>query len=1398
MKETIIWTALPNGRSSNGKLLMSAHVSFHLSYTAAELSKAGGKAKVSDFPTVLGFKPESVAIKVLFNGKPVDAKIISKPEPGLWSKFFPADGPVTSYDPVKPEWKEVRTFATFDIYRHIESIHADHIVSAFEPNRSFAEQVANINLSQLAPAPELVQNRARKTQSARSSAKDPHAQIRATMEADTSHPAFKSILESRRTGQEVVGQRVSDLMVEAVHFHRPFLPVTGDWPKPTRPESDFHDALAMLCQHPQLMRMVGVVFDIEIASLPAGDGLLSLQIEGMPVGSARFPATACTVSSTEFMAKERTSVKGSTGYSSDIVQGFMRMNPENVALGAMDLSGAVLQTSGFVEHVAIKMAAMSGLVTDPIRIGGGASNGRPGPITTMDSGEKKVAAQSPDSESAQLPARRTAGITVYRREHSAVHLVRDTIGELIVTARFADTLYADDLQKGWRPDVLHKGKWFSLTARSVFYRIANTSLPTDISDEGHVSPSNTSSPDGKVVKIPESVLTWDGWSLAAPKPVSPLVDRSIQDDSVPNTSAISSIAEARSHNYQPDETDKHYRLNYFAEPAKGSLPALRFGEVYAIRSRSVDLAGNSLPLSAKEPSGASQTITYLRHEPILPPSLHLHESAGPGESAYVVAIRKFSDGKIGSKALRFLYPPVGGFNMAELHGKFDLANGAPDPGFWDKVSAVDARKELAEVISSVNAPPIPYLIDPTCIGAAIKREGRAAKQTDIATTGFLPANAWIDAQASTLSLMPGAAFKMDSSSGVQGIGLTLAPGQDITVSLSSTTSEDYLPVFEQTRWIEKALQAKGDTLTSAARSPKFSQRMETHRAHKPFNFEMATHRPIMVRVSREAAPESSAQKALEACLRGQNSALTPNRTVRVVYATQVPEPGFKFETINVTREPGTSAKFDMHGNVHGWSTEELEFTVHYTDPVDDLLEHRRKTVNSIHDAKIADLHPGYIDTIAVNGWYATEDIEFHDTKCHIVEVISVAKTRYADFFPNVPHVKVVENRARAREVGFQPLNGLKVIDGVVGDYTKTYIVNNVIVPSSKRPDKPQIEYVLPAITWAGETTPTGKVSRKRGNTIRIFLRRPWFSSGIGEKLAVVLPDGSTSNSSNPDYFYNSTIGFDPAFEFKDGALNLTANHFVGHAGIVEHVPIAELGVANTAISIVALPATATLVTYDPQFDDNLQLWYVDVEIDPLNEYYTPFLRLVVCRYQPNSTEGNHTSALAVTEITQLQPDRIALVVTVQPRKTYHIFYSGNPGKTASSENVVFGTLEVQAAGGSDAPWAPVMSENLPYEFYVPFSKGPFGFYDGISNLYEWGSHADNVSKLAFGRPGTVELPNVAGEYRVVLREYEIHPSLNGDPPIALSNPGIAGRLIHADVLYLTSSPPGVRGGRIDQ
>ena len=106
---------------------------------------------------------------------------------------------------------------------------------------------------------------------------------------------------------------------------------------------------------------------------------------------------------------------------------------------------------------------------------------------------------------------------------------------------------------------------------------------------------------------------------------------------------------------------------------------------------------------------------------------------------------------------------------------------------------------------------------------------------------------------------------------------------------------------------------------------------------------------------------------------------------------------------------------------------------------------------------------------------------------------------------------------------------------------------------------------------------------------------------------------------------------------------------------------------------------------------------------------------------------------------------------------------------------------------------PVMRDNEPFEFFVPFSNGPLGMFALLSNLYDWSAKPENLAQLAQGRPGTVTVPNRASEYRVVLREYEVHPSQAGDPPVSINNSSIAGRLVHADVINLTLGTPPARG-----
>ena len=74
----------------------------------------------------------------------------------------------------------------------------------------------------------------------------------------------------------------------------------------------------------------------------------------------------------------------------------------------------------------------------------------------------------------------------------------------------------------------------------------------------------------------------------------------------------------------------------------------------------------------------------------------------------------------------------------------------------------------------------------------------------------------------------------------------------------------------------------------------------------------------------------------------------------------------------------------------------------------------------------------------------------------------------------------------------------------------------------------------------------------------------------------------------------------------------------------------------------------TVLGYQPIFDKTRKLWYVDVAVDPGDSFW-PFLRLAVCRYQPNSINGCHLSAPVRCDFVQLPPERTASVSRTDDR-----------------------------------------------------------------------------------------------------------------------------------------------------
>ena len=73
-----------------------------------------------------------------------------------------------------------------------------------------------------------------------------------------------------------------------------------------------------------------------------------------------------------------------------------------------------------------------------------------------------------------------------------------------------------------------------------------------------------------------------------------------------------------------------------------------------------------------------------------------------------------------------------------------------------------------------------------------------------------------------------------------------------------------------------------------------------------------------------------------------------------------------------------------------------------------------------------------------------------------------------------------------------------------------------------------------------------------------------------------------------------------------------------------------------------------VVGYPPQYNRERKLWYVDVALDPGPAFW-PFVRLAVCRYQPDSIAGCHLSPPVRCDFVQLTPERTTSVSRTDDR-----------------------------------------------------------------------------------------------------------------------------------------------------
>lgn len=1131
---------------------------------------------------------------------------------------------------------------------------------------------------------------------------------------------------------------------------------------------DFHKALTSIAAHPALMRALGLVLDVTLKA----DAVALAGAAGMPFGAlsvARFgharSERAANIVTPSVLYQHRLAASGGSVFAAaddaddmSVVEGWLSLPEDAFHLLDLDIDGALSKLVG--------LATMSGR-----------------------------AMKSPTADGA-LPALRSAGLSL---------AANDRGGEVIETLQRAaainaalgagpqTVLRARDLVRGYRLDVwsAESGRWRSLHRRRATYQFGEDgAAKLDAVEEGYAqfaaaSPAPDPSrieddPDHPVeddLYVHEVIARWTGWSLSAPRPGRP-IHRSDPHDPLKKDETEDAFA-----------TAFKMRMHFVPEPR--SLPRLRFGHRYRIRARVVDIAGNS-PASTDLEAGPAgtpgvpialppgpETQPYFRYEPIPHPVLVLRNVPESGRPAVDrIVIRSFnSDPSLDGSATmetdeRHIAPPRAAVDLVERHGLLDDAMGRlkGDAATFD---GFVARDDAAFPMAPIGDPPkeapvvaserltVDYSPDPLALAAAFR---------DL--PGVVPGRVAFAGQSGTADLTDGA----DPQAGpVMQIGFGGDWPQRLAFRVVLAEGEAP-PAWDQGRRVLTVHLPKGSVAhsrLSAAPAERDLPLLGVWAWQRDYLDERA--RKLMNGSADGLAQSLESLTALggrllRLALEGGQWALTPSIPVHFIHAVQQPLglPQFVpsspdllatlqhdggLSTVAAASEGAplvavrdsrsTDATLIGGLDIHLGSTGRVDIAARWRDIADSddtpdgiawtsvrtslepiLLGNTSGTVpaQGATSRNVAAITAGgklaFLPRRYVNGAMraaAAPVQRFGDTRHRIVTYEATTTTRFETDFPADRNLV----------------------------FTRTGPPVSIVVPSSAPPPAPTIVSVVPTFGWRREKAGTLTASVRSGQGIRVHLERPWFSSGEGELLGVVLWRRNSTPPSDDErrdrYAGRVTEwGLDPVR--KSGRLVAMPNftQMRGSAQTRENVYCAEFG------------RSVDLVGYETHFDPERGQRYADI-VFAADTAYMPFVRMALVRFQPNSIAGAEISSIATADFLQLTPDRSAMLIAdpMLPN-LYRLSISGfapTPSPAAPWRNKIEVALEERIDDiATDLNWRPAAGGIATITETTPGSTQPAVLYSGL-----------------------VEFATVpaATRYRLVVREYE---TWEADPPPRLLQP----------------------------
>jgi hypothetical protein len=1181
---------------------------------------------------------------------------------------------------------------------------------------------------------------------------------------------------------------IRDMATRFALYHR--MPAAPNRPPlPSSPADlakllDFHKALGALAAHPSLLPALGLVLPVEVPPglcppSPAPASYLTLTVTALTPGSGwswsdppalgQMP-TAYVRGDGIFAAAPATDpaeVQQGNLVQGDIVDGFLALDPQYFGLAGVDIDGALLKAMGLADSIAY--ASLTNTAVEQV-----------------------------------LPALRSGGISLIasQRGEQLLQAIRDNESfETVLEGGPAPrALNARDLVRGYRLDVWsdRSGQWQSLHRRDGSYRFGEhgTVTHTVTDEEGFnqlavMQPADdpTRPEDGTAkaagapqpgtdLYVNERVARWNGWSLSAPRPGVPL-----------NRSADPAVAADPDPQAGEPVTPFKMTAEFAAHP--GSLPQLRFGDRYRMRVRAVDLAGHSVPPDAQAGEtftapAAGATLPHLRYEPVNPPVLVELVLPGPGGSHAQLVIRSFNsdpslDGVLSAQTdERHVAPPRAAVQLVEQHGMLDDGSGRlrGDAATYAEIVSRD-RGQFATVGDTPLEPraqlTVPYFPDPLAHGAALADLPHTPDGTEsVISGGKLSYQAppdvdplagsvtqisfgtgWPDRQPFRIRLAEGTGAP-SWDDGQRVLTIWLAKAETATVPLSSYVHPQDLELLGVWNWIREL----------------YEQDQATELAEGGAG-------PALVELTDELA------RLTRLVLDGGLEMITPQLSVSLVHAVQqplgrpewirlpvvhqpeappaapvaVPTLDNKFWKVTAWRYAGSHTAVLLGAlRINGASTAAINIEGAWTEWLDDPAQPgptRTPAVGAVDRIQLGSLEDGNI--FADGSQTNADGSSARMVAVYLSEVDTLWFAAYFDQLagatpPSVPNVAAPVHSlgdTKHRCVTYRAVASSRFqeyFDQPGLDFTRTSDTILVDVPSSARPLAPDVLYVVPTFGWERQETTNLKTEVRFGNGLRVYLNRPWYSSGEGELLGVVLwplaaaPPSDEEREASKEFI--TQWGLDPLWD----------------AGSVEAVPTTGslAGTAHTALGLTIEESAQTVdvAGYSVGYDAGRRLWYCDVVFSSVPAY-TPFVRLALARYQPSSIPGVELSRVVLADFAQLAPDRSASLALDPATGTQARLVVGGLAPNGPANSTVTVTVETRVSEiGSDLGWTPAAPTVASATVDTPRPSQPESIL--------W---SGTISFVTEPRPG---------EFRVVVREFEETGAIPGTAS--------AKRLVYAAIL----------------